>query len=281
MTRNGDVWIADSADDQLLYFPGGRVSAGRIVKPAGLSQPFDVVVDDQNRVWVANTAGDTITRFPADNPNDEQTFKVGLSPRGMALDSKGNIWVADFVSADYPMPPVPKGTPVMEQFKIMLGGIAKENAAGREVKTGMVSMIRPDGTQPAPAGFNGDGSFYSPWGINIDGNDDVWTVNNGPNQGGAVYMAGDGTKGHPAGSKTGDVFHVFYDGTLQGLTEIQIEAAGDVWSVNNQNDRTVATFGPGSDFVKSTWGGGWGITVLYGAAAPVKPPSRNGAPQGY
>jgi hypothetical protein len=54
-----------------------------------------------------------------------------------------------------------------------------------------------------------------------------------------------------------------------------------VWIVNNQYDRKVATLGPGSDFVKSTWGGGWGITVPYGAAAPVKPPSRNGAVQGY
>jgi hypothetical protein len=47
VTRNGDVWITDGSDDQLLYFPGGRVGAGRIVKPPGLVQPFDVVVDDQ------------------------------------------------------------------------------------------------------------------------------------------------------------------------------------------------------------------------------------------
>ena len=50
VARNGDVWIADGSDDELLFFPGGRVSTGRIVKPAGLTQPFDVVVDDQSRL---------------------------------------------------------------------------------------------------------------------------------------------------------------------------------------------------------------------------------------
>ena len=39
VAANGDVWIADGSDNQLLYFPGGRVKDGRIVKVAGLSLP--------------------------------------------------------------------------------------------------------------------------------------------------------------------------------------------------------------------------------------------------
>ena len=38
-------------------------------------------------------------------------------------------------------------------------------------------MIRPDGTQPAPKGFTGGGVVDIPWGLNIDGNDDVWIGN--------------------------------------------------------------------------------------------------------
>jgi hypothetical protein len=34
-------------------------------------------------------------------------------------------------------------------------------------------MIRPDGIQPAPDGFTGAAESI-PWGLNIDGNDDVW-----------------------------------------------------------------------------------------------------------
>src|SRR6202789_2150067 len=55
---NGDVWIADGSDNQLLYFPGGQIKEGKVVKPAGLVSPFDVVIDDQSRVWVANSSSD-------------------------------------------------------------------------------------------------------------------------------------------------------------------------------------------------------------------------------
>ena len=65
---NGDVWIADGSDNQLLYFPGGRIKDGKIVKPAGLKSPFDIVIDSQNGVWVANSSGDTVVRFPVEIP---------------------------------------------------------------------------------------------------------------------------------------------------------------------------------------------------------------------
>ncbi len=48
---------------------------------------------------------------------------------------------------------------------------------------------------------------------NIDGNDDVWIGNIGvyPLGRSVVLMAGVDTKGHPAGTKAGDVIHVFQD----------------------------------------------------------------------
>src|ERR1700678_3508884 len=75
---NGDVWIADGHDNQLLYFPGGRINEGKIVKPAGLVSPFDIVIDSQNRVWVANSSSDTVVRFPANDPSKVETFHVGI-----------------------------------------------------------------------------------------------------------------------------------------------------------------------------------------------------------
>jgi hypothetical protein len=42
IAANGDVWIAESPDNELLYFPGGRVEDGRIVKVAGLRAPFGI-----------------------------------------------------------------------------------------------------------------------------------------------------------------------------------------------------------------------------------------------
>ena len=32
IANNGDVWIADGSNNQLLYFPSGNLKAGKIVK---------------------------------------------------------------------------------------------------------------------------------------------------------------------------------------------------------------------------------------------------------
>jgi hypothetical protein len=65
---NGDIWVADGSDDQLLLFPGERIKDGMSIKVPGLASPFDIVVDPQNRVWVSNSQSDTVLRFPADDP---------------------------------------------------------------------------------------------------------------------------------------------------------------------------------------------------------------------
>ncbi len=266
IATNGDVWIADGSDDQLLYFPGGRVKDGKIVKVAGLKSPFDIVIDDQNRVWVANSSSDTVVRFPADDPSKVESFRTGLSVRGLALDSKSNVWVSNLLSLDFPAPRIPVGAPIMEQFALLAGA-----ALHYPKPTGDINLIRPDGEQPAPEGFTGGGAVDIPWGLNIDGNDDVWIANLSPRTRAVVLMAGVDTKGHPAGVKTGDVIHSFKGGSIQMLTDVAIDAAGDVWAANNWNLPEAALGDPPIP-ATSTWGGGSGFTVIYGVAAPVKPP---------
>jgi hypothetical protein len=130
-------------------------------------------------------------------------------------------------------------------------------------------MIRPDGSQPAPMGFTGDKAVSVPWVLNIDGNDDVWIGNFWGR--GVVLMARDDTKGHPAGTKLGDAIHVFKGGSIEMLTDVSIDPAGNVWAANNWNDLNGAA-APDPLRPTSTWGGGSGITVIYGVAAPVQPP---------
>ena len=67
--------------------------------------------------------------------------------------------------------------------------------------TGVIHMIRPDGTQLAPKGLTGRGAIDIPWGLNIDGNDDVWIGNFSPRDRSVALMAGIDTKGHPPGTK--------------------------------------------------------------------------------
>jgi hypothetical protein len=269
---NGDIWVTDGPDDQLLYFPGGRITDGKILKVAGLASPFDVIIDTQNRVWVSNSQADTVVRFPADNPTKVETFHVGLSPRGLVLDEKGNLWVNSLASPDFALPKMPPGTSIMDQFKIMSLAVLTSPKP-----TGFVSMFRPDGTQPAPAGYTGGGAINVPWGINIDGNGDVWVgTSNGRS---VVLLAGDETKGHPAGIKTGDLIHAFTGGSIQILTDVAIDPAGNVWAANNWSSVTAAT-ADNPPYGESTWGGGSGLTVIYGVAGPVKPP-RSGNVRTY
>ena len=53
-------------------------------------------------------------------------------------------------------------------------------------------------------------------------------------------MAGDDTKGHPAGTKTGDVIHIFQSGSIQMITDVSIDPAGNVWAANNWNSLEAA-----------------------------------------
>lgn len=266
VSAKGDVWVADGSGNQLLHFPGGRIKDGRIVKVKGLKSPFDVVIDSQNRVWVSNSQSDVVVRFPADDPAKVETFRAGIAVRALALDSKENVWVASNASLGFPIPKIPDGASIMEQFRIMGGAMLRYKEA-----TGVIHAISPDGTQLNPKGFTGGGQVDIPWGLNVDGNDDVWIGNFGARNNGVVFMAGADPKGHPKGTKAGDVLHVFRSGSIQMLTDVNIDPAGNVWAANNWND-PLAAVEPKPASRTSTWGGGSGLTVIYGVAAPVKPP---------
>jgi len=273
---NGDVWIADGSDNQLLYFPGGRIKDGKIVKPAGLKSPFDIVVDSQNRVWVANSSSDTVVRFPMNDPSKAESFRAGIGVRALALDSKENVWVVSNMDLKTPQPKLPDGISIMEQFKLITAAMFKYVMGPPARPTGAINMIRPDGTQPAPMGFTGE-AINIPWGLNIDGNDDVWVGNMWGRS--VTLLAGDNTKGHPSSTKTGDVVHIFQSGSIQMITDVSIDPAGNVWAANNWNLLEAAA-SPDPTRPTSTWGGGSGFTVIYGVAAPVKPP-RIGKVQTY
>ena len=272
----GDVWIADGSGDELLHFPGGRVKDGEIVKVAGLKSPFDIVVDDQNRVWVSNSQSETVVRFPANDPSKVETYRVGIGVRALALDSKGNVWVASNMSPGFPPPRIPEGASIMEQFRLAAEQMLKVLGSSKKT-TGVIHMIRPDGTQLSAKGFDGGGAISVPWGLNIDGRDNVWIGNFWGRS--VALMKGVGASPNEPPAKPGDVLHVFSGGSIQMLTDVAVDAAGDVWAANNWNV-PAAVIDTNPAWPTSTWGGGSGITVIYGVAAPVKPP-RMGKVQHY
>jgi len=102
VTPSGDVWVLGIEKSQLVYFPKGDLTKGRIVCEGKSAEPcksfrapFHLAIDQQDRIWVSNSGVDHVTRFPASDPSKAENFKVGFNSSGLAIDSKGNVWVTE------------------------------------------------------------------------------------------------------------------------------------------------------------------------------------------
>ena len=98
---NGDVWALGISKRQLLYFPKGDWTKGRIVcegdsaEPCkSFTAPFHLAIDQQDRIWVSDSSNH-VFRFPAADPSKVEKFKVGFNNSGLNIDSKGNVWVTN------------------------------------------------------------------------------------------------------------------------------------------------------------------------------------------
>ncbi|MFM9949548.1 MAG: hypothetical protein ACKV1O_16540, partial [Saprospiraceae bacterium] len=279
---NGDIWIVGTSSNEMLYFPGGDLSKGIVVKDNKglnkvLSAPFAASIDHSNRVWISNTNSKLLVRYaPSEENRQVECFTLAGGGRGVALDSKGNCWVACNTSPDFPSTTPTDLISIIEGFA--LGYPHLEQTLGRKHKTGSVFMIPYDAkpadpmdktSQAADLKAYGDGELNAPWGVSVDGNDDVWVANFMGR--GVSFVAGSSPSGRTEGFKTGDVIHTIHSGSMQMLTDVVVDQAGNLWCANNWNlPQTVMQAKPDPAF--STWGGGSGVLVVYGIAKPAQTP---------
>src|SRR5262249_37146801 len=104
-TPSGDIWALDAEKSQLVHFPNGDPARGELLcqncsrdpadNPCRLVGPFHLAIAQQDRIWVTNAAADWVTRFPASDPTRVETFRAGYSGSGLAVDSQGNVWIAN------------------------------------------------------------------------------------------------------------------------------------------------------------------------------------------
>ena len=287
---NGDVWALDNEHSTIVHLPGGDASKGRIYgeiadgKPVDgtlqLNKPFGLAIDQQDRIWVTNSGGKTVTRFPAANPADAVQIEVQFSPHGIAIDSQGNAWVANSIGHPDTME---KLAFVKEKLKAKFASFEGTTSADvRAAKEwinlweisdsfpgGDVSMIRPDGTVLGP--FDASGNMNGAWGIALDGNDNVW-VSNSMSQS-ITQLCGVRTETCPPGVATGDPISpaTGYIGGLKTLTGIALDPAGNAW-VANSWDQTLAGFKQVPDEALSTRFAADSTVVFFGVAKPVRTP---------
>lgn len=221
-----------------------------------------------------------MTRFPASDPGNAVEFEVGYSPHAIAIDSKGNAWVANSIGHPGTME---KLAFIKEKFEAKLsslkGSMSDEERAAKgwidlfsiaaKYPGGDVSMIRADGTVLGP--FDAGKSMNGAWGVSIDGNDNVWVSNSMSHT--ITHLCGVRTDTCPPGLATGDPISPaggYVDG-LQTITGIALDPAGNVWVANSWNNTDIG-FSEVPDEARSTHFAANTTVVFFGLAKPVRTP---------
>ena len=289
-TPDGDVWVLGIEKTQLVHFPKGDLTKGRIVcegdevEPCkSFKAPFHLAIDQQDRIWVSNSGTDHLTRFPAADPGKAENFKSGINTSGLGIDSQGNVWVTTRFGNGL----LGKAHLIDMGVRLKLEGVAA--ASDYLTKTmseqkggahgGTVVLLRPDGTPYPGSPFRGAG-LPGPWAVAVDGNDNVWISNFAMPSSPIVELCGARIENCPPGFKTGDAISPpggYVGGGLQMQTDIGVDPAGNVWVMNNWQDID-SCIGTPSEAL-STRCGGQGVVIFYGMAKPVRAPQIGPARQ--
>jgi hypothetical protein len=288
VTPSGDVWVLGVEKRQLVYFPKGDWTNGRIVCEGDSAEPcksfiapFHLAIDQQNRIWVSDSSLHVI-RFPASDPTKAVRFDVRWNNSGLNIDSQGNVWVTNRFGSGL------LGMEHMVDMAVRLKASGVLSASDYLTKTmseqkggsGSVTLLRPDGSEFPGSPFR-SGGLPGPWAVAVDGNDNVWVSNFAMPASPIVQLCGVRTENCPPGMKTGEQISPpggYVGGGLQLQTDIAVSPAGDVWAMNNWQD--IDSCYPGAAEALSTRCGGQGVVIFFGMAKPVQAP-QIGPAQGY
>ena len=254
--RDGNVWVASCGNGQVTKFVDGDPTHAVDRGDIGIDQAFDLAIDRRGHVWVTGNKSLNVVEL------DKSGFPLGevtgfSLPMGIASDSAGNLWVSD---AGLPAPPCPARKESPE-----IGEDGAQNVAAA------VSLIEHSGDQRVATryGKNDDpdhprDGLRWPWGISVDGADNVWVANFTGQT--IMHLCGAANANCPKEHETGDPISPdsgYMNNALERVTATQIDPSGNVWMTNNW---IVDAF----RFPENP--GGYHVVLFVGLAAPVKTP---------
>jgi DNA-binding beta-propeller fold protein YncE len=325
--EHGHVFVANFAGDSVSELrPDGTPVSPNSSTPYGSDggyhhASFDdlqsIIVDRAGNIWVSNLGGDSVSQLVRGNPGNVRTWGPGCpsgsqfsKPWGLASDQQGRIWVTNFgdntvamidpatatapppfcPSATYDLgtrqmgPPGAQGVAVDFDGNVWVARTEEGDISFLDASDGFASQI-----------FDADDTSVGPWGIAIDGANNVWVADffgkrilnlcgtsascpqGSQNPGDRISppgRAGSGNAGEGGGYGA--------NGALQSITSVVIDQAGNVWVANNFDDNDVCLEGSAvtpkgapSTVVEERMQpqcGGNGAVVVFGIAVPVATP---------
>lgn len=271
VTVDGSIWTANLTGDTVSQVVEGNPRTIRTWGGDGcprrlrFRRPWGLTSDSDGNVYVTNVTGRSVLKIDpttaADSlcPTDRYPLDENALPQGIAIDSEGNLWVADTYGD---------------------GKLTFLDAADGFTATS----------------FTGDDTTVGPWSVAVDGADNVWAADFFGKRiiqlCGAAGNCPDGMQelgsrispaGVPGTEELGNGGGYGANGVLQSITAINIDQAGNVWAANNFNDVRECLLGEGfpdtadsastvRDEKIQTRCGGNGAVVVFGVAAPVAAP---------
>lgn len=238
--QQGNIWIANCHTNTVTRYihgiPGSASTALAIVKP------FDIAFNGQGQAFVTGNGSSQVEVL---NPDGSPAFAQPISggglswPLGIAADTRGNMWVANSGAVDLTCPE---------------GGVVQGTPSVTFITSAGVARTTP---------FTG-GGLTEPWGIAVDGHDNVWVANFKGQR--VAELCGMETRNCPLGTQTGQ--QISPAGTGYGFdgftrnTGIQIDPSGNVWIANNWKRFPIPDANPG----------GYQMVVFIGVAGPIRTP---------
>lgn len=240
--RKGNIWLANCGEGgSVTRYGGGEPSNAMNIRQDGFRRAFDVAIDDEGRAFATGNQSNSVMLLrPDGTPTTRSPLRGGglLRPLGIAPDSRGNMWVANSGLIDPPCP-----------------GVSKQGSSFG----GSLTLIDQDGRRLTN---HRGGGLTIPWGISVDGDDNVWVTNFAGKR--LSHFCGLRTENCPPATDTGEGIPgkrgYRFDGLVRN-TAVQIDPSGNAWVTNNWKDVPFKA-NPG----------GYEVLAFVGIAAPLKTP---------
>ncbi len=242
--EQGNIWVANCGNGTVTMFPDGDPDRALNIDDLGLNEPFGIAHNPGGVAFVTGIGSSTVAMIGPDGtplPGSPISGPFLDRPMGIAADSGGNLWIANSGFVDLPCP----------------------GATLPGVTQGSVAALGPDGTPLSDTAFQA-GGVTVPWGIAVDGNDNIWVANFVGKR--VSQLCGVSVIDCRPGTTTGaaispDLTGYGFDGLVRN-TGVAIDPSGNVWLTNNWKEIPDIKGNPG----------GYEIVAFVGLAGPVQRP---------